>query len=575
MFAGGMTFAIPEMMPEAVADEKLLYVSAENSLFGNVFAGAQVVEIIVRDPQRDETDEKQGEPTVEVNNEILRMVQGEDGYWYAYIMSTGAAATATANANIDLGTALTAGVGPAVCGATCRDSLDTTLSVSGTTTVYIDDSGTRTENNGRESAPSMSQWEVRNGSAFVTQQNNGQVNVTAAVWPFIQTWDFINDSDVTIVLEKAGADEVVELVFETGGTGMEDYAYIELDRSSAPAGAHVHMTIYDNQLNHDPTQEDSVAFLTNGTFGVSYNASKAFAAMSSGEFGDNGALKITLDAASSGTDVLSNQNNLDCVTDTISGANEREAFTGYHCFTETGSNTGIFTNGDDADTATMIVSTSALRGTTATIDYNDSAQSLLVTTSAGTIDMAEGDAGEEWNSGEAITVTLVDPDRNLNSGSDEDLTVATTDNVPTIKLGTPLGLLDGHDAGNMTMTNDDVTGITTFTLDTAQAALDATTPIWSFTSGLTHTDVNAMNTSMVQRYVAVDLSDFCTADTLNVAGKTDQTVKGVISYGTASLSDGGEDFSCDMTTGAKAVGATYTGTLDFMAFGPSDNHGIY
>ena len=30
-----------------------------------------------------------------------------------------------------------------------------------------------------------------------------------------------------------------------------------------------------------------------------------------------------------------------------------------------------------------------------------------------------------------------------------------------------------------------------------------------------------------------------------------------------------------MTTGAKASGATYTGTLDFMAFGPDDNHGIY
>ena len=33
MFAGGMTFAIPEVMPEAYAQEKLMYVSAENSLF--------------------------------------------------------------------------------------------------------------------------------------------------------------------------------------------------------------------------------------------------------------------------------------------------------------------------------------------------------------------------------------------------------------------------------------------------------------------------------------------------------------------------------------------------------------
>ena len=29
MFAGGMTFAIPEVMPEAYAQDKLMYVSAE------------------------------------------------------------------------------------------------------------------------------------------------------------------------------------------------------------------------------------------------------------------------------------------------------------------------------------------------------------------------------------------------------------------------------------------------------------------------------------------------------------------------------------------------------------------
>ena len=76
MFAGGMTIAAPSFMPEAAADERLMYVSAESSLFGNTFAGAMVVEVIVRDPARDETDERQSEPTVEVNNEILRMVQG-------------------------------------------------------------------------------------------------------------------------------------------------------------------------------------------------------------------------------------------------------------------------------------------------------------------------------------------------------------------------------------------------------------------------------------------------------------------------------------------------------------------
>ena len=77
-------------------------------------------------------------------------------------------------------------------------------------------------------------------------------------------------------------------------------------------GAELHMTIYDNQLNHDPTQEDSVWFLTNGTYGVSYNASAPFAAMTSTEFGDNGALKIDYDSASVGTDVLLNQDTTDC-----------------------------------------------------------------------------------------------------------------------------------------------------------------------------------------------------------------------------------------------------------------------
>jgi len=387
MVAGGLTIAAPSFMPEAAADEKLMYVSAENALFGNVFAGAQIVEIIVRDPARDETDESQSEPTVEANGEIVRMVQGEDGYWYAYIASTAAAATATGNANMDYGAIQTAGVGPDLCHAsTCRTSLTTTMSVSSDVVVYVDDSGDRTENNGRESAPTLSNRDnigTTSGLVAGVLHAGGQHNVTAVDWPFIQTWEFSNDSDVEIVFEKAGADEVVTLTFESGGTGMEDYAYIELDRNSGPAGAQVHMTIYDNQLNHDPTQEDSVVFLTNGTYGVSYNSTADFAAMSSAEFGDNGALKIDYDAASSGTAVFHSQDNADAA-EPIAGSNDRTgSFTasGYHTFTETASNSGIFTNSDDSDVATLIVNSAALRGTTASVDYNDSAQSYLVTTS--------------------------------------------------------------------------------------------------------------------------------------------------------------------------------------------------
>ena len=55
------------------------------------------------------------------------------------------------------------------------------------------------------------------------------------------------------------------------------------------------------------------------------------------------------------------------------------------------------------------------RGTTATFDYNDSAQSFIVSNDFGTIDMDESSVGVEWNSGETLAVTLVDQDLNKNT----------------------------------------------------------------------------------------------------------------------------------------------------------------
>jgi hypothetical protein len=86
MLAGGMVIAAPAMVPEAAAAGQL-YVSAENAQFGNLFGGAQIVEVIVRDPNRADTEIAEAEPIVFVDNQQLRMAQGVDGYWYAYIGS--------------------------------------------------------------------------------------------------------------------------------------------------------------------------------------------------------------------------------------------------------------------------------------------------------------------------------------------------------------------------------------------------------------------------------------------------------------------------------------------------------
>jgi hypothetical protein len=83
MLAGGMVVAAPSMVPTAAA-AGALYVSAENAQFGNLFGGPQIVEVIVKDPARADTHETEGEPTVLVDNQQLRLAQGIDGNWYGY-----------------------------------------------------------------------------------------------------------------------------------------------------------------------------------------------------------------------------------------------------------------------------------------------------------------------------------------------------------------------------------------------------------------------------------------------------------------------------------------------------------
>ena len=91
----------------------------------------------------------------------------------------------------------------------------------------------------------------------------------------------------------------------------------------------------------------------------------------------------------------------------------------------------------------MKVSSSALRGTTATISYDGTPQSILVAQNWGEITLDASGIGDEWNSGEALAVTLVDGDMNFNSLSDDDLSIANADHIiPTVKIGSPITLAD-------------------------------------------------------------------------------------------------------------------------------------
>ena len=96
MVAGGMTFAIPGVMPAAHAANANLFVSAENSQFDNYMAGAMVIEVVVIDSDISDTNEGKGEPDVTVQGKSLRMAQATDGNWYGYFANLQSANAADA-----------------------------------------------------------------------------------------------------------------------------------------------------------------------------------------------------------------------------------------------------------------------------------------------------------------------------------------------------------------------------------------------------------------------------------------------------------------------------------------------
>src|SRR3989338_7146883 len=86
MFAGGLAYAFPGVMPDAnAAHNANLFVSAENTFSSNLVAGPMVVEVIVSDSSIASQDDAHGEPTVTMNGQKIRMLQATDGNWYAYI----------------------------------------------------------------------------------------------------------------------------------------------------------------------------------------------------------------------------------------------------------------------------------------------------------------------------------------------------------------------------------------------------------------------------------------------------------------------------------------------------------
>ena len=454
MVAGGMTFAVPGIIPAAEAANANLFVSAENSQFNNHFAGPQVIEVVINDNDIKDPGESQGEPDVTVNGKDLRMVQATDGNWYGYFADRNQVIEANKlNYTDPTGKGVGLSFGEIIQNTT---DAETTIGVDVSNTMGIavpgqqDGSGTEIGFNVIREAKSPN----------INVPLTGQIGIntpTPPIWPFVQLYEFSQGGKAVVQYNKGGGYQATTLTFDT----VEDFAGIDLDRTTYPRGAQVHVTITDAWLNIDPTDEDSWTWDTSPENSGAYYQIFDESGDTPGIEGDNlensmnGTLMVQpvdssinimqedafllLDLGAQGDPVIRLKGNGDSNTDHPAIAHLDNPVT----VTEQGPNSGIFGTYDESDESVLVIRDLADRGTSATIDYNADPKSVLVRHNTATIDIQP--PNDDWSSGEEIPIVLVDADANKNSRSDEDLALTNRDAlIPTLVTGDPFTLGEGN-----------------------------------------------------------------------------------------------------------------------------------
>jgi hypothetical protein len=443
-------------MPAAYAANANLFVSAENSQFDNYMSGPQVIEVVVIDSDINDTDQAKGEPDVTVNGKILRMAQAVDGNWYGYFADRNMAQIADSTTGVDgsgldfgtfcgAGSTLLNGANPVSFSDTVGIAVNSQDGIDGTnppTAALADCNVAITPDN---SINVVREAKDLNTNAAANPVGQLSLTATADAWPFIQLYPLNPTGNVVVQYNKGGGAQSTTLTFDT----VDNFAGVELDRAIYPKGAQIHATITDLWLNIDPTDEDSWTFGTNSANATSRGPTYQ-------TFDENGAsggtpIKLTAQQRSSlmcedncnllinrnvqnaAFPVLTIQDNDDSILANLNaGSNNDATAFGVPAFTaqfgagsvpvtitEQGPNSGVFGTYDESDTSVLKISTEAKRGTSASIDYNESPVTVLVGFSFGSIDIKPID--DEWSSGEEIPVVVVDGDQNKNSRADEDL----------------------------------------------------------------------------------------------------------------------------------------------------------
>ena len=429
-----------------------LYVSAENTRFNNHFAGSMVIEVIVIDQNIRTLDDALGEPDVTLNGKKLRMVQASDGNWHAYFANKekaqeadDIASSGIAGKGLDFGVFCGQNTDASVLGVSFSNTdgvaISTTDGISGTT----NGKSSFSICTGTPSSPTSTINNVVRNPSSLNQNSNvpvGQIGIDADIWPVVQLFSFSND--VTIMYNRAGGTQSVTLHYDD----IENIS-INLDRTSYPTNSDVIATIYDMQLNQDPTDEDTWTFTAGSTQKTYYHAFtksgtnaanggsgliNIVSSLSNLGFEKNGKLSLNLGSIA---ELKTNQIQ---PSSTLS-----DGTTNIVTFAETEPNSGIFVNSDYQAKSNTKISSSAPRGQSAIIGYNSQSASIVSGTFTASVSLGEKTSKSMQIStlipGKKFAVTLVDPDQNLSSMKKDDFHVYnSTAIIPSIQIGNPITL---------------------------------------------------------------------------------------------------------------------------------------
>jgi len=507
---------MPNALPHAQAQSTNanLFVSAENSQWNNYFAGPQVVQVVVADPDINRLDQSYGEPVVTVNGKRLRMAQATDGNWYAYFADRNQAITA-ANTQVGIsGKGLnfggfcssTSALGGQLGGLSYSDTKGFTIAQGGQgstnhTLGHIVTSGTFgscTDLGGNDNGYLQMEHVVRqnktlnyNPSGFGSSKNMTEYT---HIWPVIQLYDFSAiPTTVTVDYQKNGGDQIVNLTFDRI---PQNLITTTADRSAYPQNSQVFIQINDPQLNIDPTEDDSWTWGTNANNNTAFyelfnrnggtdadgtaGAQNLVGNMTTMMFNHNGKLTFAptaqsvrvVDFEANGKQIFYGTQRGDPAkvsTKSVTATTGSQPMT----FNEQGGvNTGIFGNWDGGKKSNVVtVDSPIIRGQSAVVRYNDISTSIVGGFAFATLTQTA--QNNTWASGQRIPVTLTDNDDNKNAKLSERMFLwdPTYKRSTAMVIGTPFTLSSGGVAAeNATLisqiraTQTAVSGITTVRL---------------------------------------------------------------------------------------------------------------